>query len=328
METLNSSPKTTVHNWDKYIIKVILNNWSIIYPAYVLWDDLDFKSKLKDATELFASRYKNEWFVETIIDENIENSQEIKSWDYVKKEIFENESNDKVSKLLKELDALWVSPWFLDVMRKDLQVEDNIKLLQTYLGLSEYSKEEKEKTLLAMEIAIEAHKWDSQQRPQDTDGLDNIPYSNHPIQVALLAIRDLKMSAEEVQASLLHDVIEDTDIEQNWTTLKTWEVEWTFSENTIHMVLDCSRETWESREEFMERMKLLKWRSKIIKCLDRFHNMIRAFSIKDPKYIKRCLSETKEVYLPAFETMDELKPIRKFFYDVLEELEWYYEKIA
>lgn len=321
MEKLNSSYESEQKTNNKYIIAVKLEDLSTIYPTYVSDKDINFKEKLKDATDLFASRYRNKWVVETIIDENIIKSNNINSWDSVKKEILENESNDKVWNLLKELNNLWVSPWFIDVMRKDLQVEDNIKFLETYLELSDFSESDKKQTLLAMEIAIKAHEWQVQKRKKDKEWLDNIPYSNHPIQVAVMAIRDLKMSAEEVQASLLHDVVEDTKTKEN----KLREI---FSDEVIDMVLDCSKNESETREEFMERMKLLKWSSKVIKCLDRLHNMIRAFSVKDPTYINRCLVETKEVYLPAFEKIKELKPLKIFFFEVLEELEKYYEKIA
>lgn len=77
----------------------------------------------------------------------------------------------------------------------------------------------------------------------------------------------------------------------------------------------------------MEKMKLLDWSSKVIKCLDRLHNMIIAFSIKDADYINRYLTETIEVYLPAFEKMEELKPLKNFFYEVLEEMEKYCKKL-
>jgi hypothetical protein len=57
------------------------------------------------------------------------------------------------------------------------------------------------------------------------------------------------------------------------------------------------------------------------------HNIIRAFSINDPKYINRIILETREVYLPAFEKMEELRPVRDLFYDLSLELEEYYIKI-
>lgn len=205
-------------------------------------------------------------------------------------------------------------------MKKDLQIEDNKKLLLAYLDVSWFSEDEKQKIRLALDICIKAHEWQTQKRPQDLEWLDNIPYSNHPIVVALIALRDLKMTAEEIQACLLHDVIEDTKIKKN-------ELKEIFSDEVINMIIDCSRDENETREQFMNRMKRLTGKSKIIKCLDRFHNIIRAFSIKDPKYISRIIIETKEVYLPSFENIKDLEPIKILFFDLLEGLERYLTKI-
>lgn len=317
METNNTytwgmeKPKIT------YIIKVVQQDGTTIYPAYISWDD----SKVIEAVDYYSNIYRNNWTVETIIDDNLLWAREIVSWESIKKSIYENENNDKVWKLLKDLDKLWVWPWFIDLMRKDLQVEDNKKLLLAYLDVTWFSDNEKEKIKRALDVCIKAHEWQSQKRPQDLEWLDNIPYSNHPIVVALIALRDLKMNANEIQACLLHDVIEDTEIKEN----KLREM---FSDEVMSMVLDCSRDENETREQFMDRMKWLKWSSKVIKCLDRFHNIIRAFSIKDPKYILRIINETKEVYLPAFENLKELDPIKTLFFDLLEELEKYYELLT
>lgn len=302
---------------DTYIIKIVQEDGTILYPAYISWDDV----KTTEAVNYFSNLYRNNWIVETIIDDGLLWAQEIKSWDSVKRYIIENESNDNVWKLLKDLDKLWAWTWFIDLMRKDLQVEDNKKLLLAYLDLAWFSENEKEKIKLALDVCIKAHEWQTQKRPQDLEWLDSIPYSNHPIVVALIAVRDLKMSASEIQACLLHDVIEDTEVKEK-------ELKEMFSDEVINMVLDCSRNENETREQFIDRMKWLKWNSKIIKCLDRFHNIIRAFSINDPKYILRIINETKEVYLPAFENLEELKPIKTLFFDLLEELEKYYELLT
>ncbi len=73
-----------------------------------------------------------------------------------------------------------------------------------------------------------------------------------------MALRDLKMSAEEVQAALLHDVIEDVDdLEQDRNILKIRDTEKEFSKHTIDMVDDCSRAPGQPRDEFMEEMKNL-----------------------------------------------------------------------
>ncbi|MDP2090782.1 MAG: HD domain-containing protein [Candidatus Gracilibacteria bacterium] len=317
METINKNTEGMKKPNITYIIKVVQNDGTTIYPVYISGDD----SKVAEAVDYFSNLYRNDGIVETVIDDTLLNSQELVSWESIKKSIFENTNSDNVGKLLKDLDKLGVGAWFIDLMRKDLQVEDNKKLLLTYLDVSGFSEDEKEKIKLAVDICLEAHEGQTQKRPQDLDGLDDIPYSNHPIVVALIGIRDLKMSAEEIQACLLHDVIEDTEFEKE-------KLEEHFSEEVINMVQDCSRNENETREQFMSRMKGLKGGSKIIKCLDRFHNIIRAFSIKDPKYISRIINETKEVYLPAFESLKELEPIKTLFFDLLEELEKYHEKIS
>jgi len=313
---------------DQYIIKVALNDGTVLYPAYISSNDINLKEKLIEASKLFSSRYRETGTVETIVDDNISSTQNIESWDSIKKEIIKNESDTKVDKLLKYLSELNVSTWFIDTMKEDLDYEKNEKLFRTYLEVSNFSESEKVKTVEALELAIEAHRGQVQKRKKDKEGLDNIPYSNHPIQVAIIALRDLKMSAEEVQAALLHDVIEDVEeLEQDWNTLSIRKVKSEFSSNTISIVDDCSRAPDVSRDDFMVAIKGLTWPSKIIKCLDRLHNLIRAFSITDASYIERYIAETKEVYLPAFENMDELSPVKNLFYDVLSELEKYYERI-
>ena len=329
MNSINTlSQENMETSTDQYIIKVTLNDGTILYPAYISSNDISLKEKIIEASKLFSSRYRDMGTIETIVDDNISSTKDIVSWDSIKKEIVKNDSDTKVDKLLKYLSDLNVSTWFIDTMKEDLDYEKNDKLFRTYLEVSNFSESEKVKTLEALELAIEAHKGQVQKRKKDKEWLDNIPYSNHPIQVGIFALRDLKMTAEEVQAALLHDVIEDVpELEQDWNILKIRDVESEFSSNTISMVDDCSRATEISREDFMMAMKELIWPSKVIKSLDRLHNLIRAFSITDASYISRYITETKEVYLPAFENMDELSPIRNLFYDVLLELENYYETI-
>jgi hypothetical protein len=212
MNSINTPSQENMEtSTDQYIIKVTLNDDTVLYPAYISSNDINLKEKIIEASKLFSSRYRETGTVETIVDDNISSTKNIESWDSVKKEIIKNESDTKVDKLLKHLSDLNVSTWFIDTMKEDLDYEKNEKLFRTYLEVSNFSEYEKEKTLEALELAIEAHKGQVQKRKKDKEGLDNIPYSNHPIQVAIIALRDLNMSAEEVQAALLHDVIEDVE---------------------------------------------------------------------------------------------------------------------
>jgi hypothetical protein len=64
-----------------------------------------------------------------------------------------------------------------------------------------------------------------------------------------------------------------------------------------------------------------------LKSIDRLHNIIRAFTINDPKYISRVIDETKLVYLEEFDKNPRLYKLQYMFFDLLEELEKYLEQI-
>ncbi len=324
METkeINSSPEKTTGEMN-IIIEIKLNNWNTIYPAYISTKELDYKKKIEDAYKFFTNKYDWLGIMETVIDNILFDTLNIKTWDTYKRDLIELESNDKVKKVLNFLSSKNVSSKTIDIVSKDLQVEDNIKLFNTYLDLSEYSDKEKELIKKSLDLAISAHEWQTQKRPQDEEWLDNIPYSNHPVQLAILAMRDLKMSPNEVIACLLHDVIEDTEIRREWNNL--WKE--TYDEEVFNLIDDCTKKETETREEFMQRMKSLTGSSKLIKSLDRLHNMIRAFTINDPKYITKIINETKLVYLDSFENNHRLYKLQYMFFELLEELEKYLEEI-
>jgi len=327
MESLQSSNNMQKKTMNTFIISIKFKDGSSKLVTYVPDNIPYWEEQLKDAITFFSNQYKDQWFVETLLDDIIMNDT-IPHWNTIKKDILKNETNDQVSKWLTNLQNIGTPSWLIETIRKDLQVSDNKKLLENYVSIADWNEQEKEETLLAMQIAIQAHEGQTQKRKKDSEWLDSIPYSNHPIQVANMALRDLKMSPEVVQACLLHDVVEDTEIELDGNTLKSWELQGTFSHNTIQMMLDCTKKKDEPREEFMEKMKALEWDAKIIKCIDRLHNIIRSFGIKDAPYIARYLKETKAVYLPAFETIEALKPLKILFFDLLSEMEKYSEKIT
>jgi hypothetical protein len=62
-----------------------------------------------------------------------------------------------VKKVLNFLSSKNISSKTIDIVSKDLQVEDNIKLFNTYLELSEYSDKEKELIKKSLDLAISAH---------------------------------------------------------------------------------------------------------------------------------------------------------------------------
>lgn len=317
--TVNPEPM----KYNKIIFKVTLASGEVIYPAYLDENDVNLKQKISDSMDYFQHKYSGLGQIETVIDPLLFDVIDTKSWDAYRKEMFENESDDKVKKVLKFLTTLWISPRTIDIVSKDLQYQDNEKLLMTYIDLSDYSDVEKQKVKDTIILCKSAHLGQTQQRPQDTDGLSSIPYSNHPVQVAIMAIRDLKMTPNEVMACLLHDTVEDTQIRQQANTLFTDSISLSYDDEVFSLIDDCTKKETESREEFMIRMSQLKWSSKLIKCLDRYHNLVRAFTINDPKYTAKILKETQEVYMKEFDNNPRLLPLQYMFFELLEELKKY-----
>ena len=75
-------------------------------------------------------------------------------------------------------------------MKRDLEVENNEKLLKTYVDLN-FQDEDRENINKALTVSENA-----QEGTYQKEELKEIPYVNHPIRVATMAIQDLKLSSE------------------------------------------------------------------------------------------------------------------------------------
>lgn len=172
----------------------------------------------------------------------------------------------------------------------------------------------------AYKIALEAHK-DAVQK-----GFQNVPYSNHPIQMANIAIGKLWLRDSKVlQAILLHDVVEDTDVSFDDLSSE-------FDAEVMEILRERDRsENRETRDAYMQRVASPQNpKSKLVKCIDRFHNLLRSFSMTNetythPKktfkdYLEGYILETEEIYREAFETKNELAPIALKFFRYLESM--------
>ncbi len=87
-----------------------------------------------------------------------------------------------------------------------MKMEDKVKILEEKLRSKLENSEKKfdmETIQKAYEIAKTAHEG------QFRDSGD--PYIIHPLEVASIVV-DLGMDSESVEAALLHDVVEDTDV--------------------------------------------------------------------------------------------------------------------
>lgn len=165
----------------------------------------------------------------------------------------------------------------------------------------------------ALDTATHAHRLQCSSRDRDDGSLAHIPYVSHPIEVAMLAI-ECGQSAPVIVAALLHDVLEDTLTKRDY-------LERHFSPEALALVDAATRQPTESRSDFMSRVGMLTGDAKVLKCLDRYHNMIRAFSASTPEYPKRNISENRTVYTPEFESNPALALLRVDFSRLNAELE-------
>jgi len=212
---------------------------------------------------------------------------------------------------MEELKSSGIEESIINEIEEDLLFEKNEKTLMDYINNSP----EREGILKAFNISKKAHKGQTQK------GMSHIPYFNHPVQIALMAFRK-NLSTSIIKASLLHDVVEDTSY-----TYEDLEKEGIES-YVIQLIKDVTREKNEDRKTYMERVKNLTGESKIIKCLDRYQNLLRAFTLKKIDFLNRYINETETFYLPAFNKYRELSDLADRFNIILQELIKFRNKIS
>gem|GEM_PF-1736050 len=156
MEYPNSSYNTQKKHVNNNIIAVKFYDGRTHFVAYIPDNTPDWRNKLKDAMSFFSAQYKNKGYIEVHNNELMMNDT-IPSWDTIKKDIIKHSSNNQVTNWLISLQSIGTPSWLIDTIQKDLQVSDNKKLLENYVSIADWSKEEKKQTLLALEIALQAH---------------------------------------------------------------------------------------------------------------------------------------------------------------------------
>jgi hypothetical protein len=210
---------------------------------------------------------------------------------------------------LSRLQEKGVGQPVLNLIRENLDLEG--AAFQFGALAKTYGAKESE-ILVAHEVAAEAHARQTFARPQDTQGLFHIPYVQHPINMAMHAMK-LSLPATAVMKALLHDVVEDTDVASS-------ELAKRFESDVVNGVGELTKSPNQSREEFLAHVIALRGETAVIKGLDRYDNLIRAFAIDDPKYHRRVLSECTAVYDKIFEREPELQGLRSNYELLKEEL--------
>lgn len=142
----------------------------------------------------------------------------------------------------------------------------------------------------AYELASEAH---SAQRRKSGE-----PYIIHPISVALIAASELKLDADSVIASFLHDVVEDTDY-----TLQ--DIENMFGSSVAQLVDVVTKKkkmaynTSKQVDNYQQLLDSVHYdiRALMVKIADRLHNMRTLASMRPDKQMK-IAGETDYFYAP------------------------------
>ena len=198
----------------------------------------------------------------------------------------------------------------LDLVRENLDLE-GASIRFNYMA-KKYGANEAN-ICSALEFASESHARQSFARPQDTQGLCHIPYVQHSINVGLYVMK-LSLPASAVVKALLHDVVEDTNVESATLAKR-------FDADIASGVGELTRPPNQSRDDFLMHVQGLRGENAVIKGLDRYDNLIRAFSIDDPHYHQRVLSECTAVYDNIFTREPELQTFRAKYEFLKKELQ-------
>lgn len=317
--------KTATKPEGMYVIRVDFKEGETFFPVFINTDNPDWKQQVKEAIFYFENFYSGAGFITTHLvtsfyDIGVADPNCIKPWKEFQ-ETTEYKNFQKTESFLESLKKLEVSTFAIDILRKDLRPETNERIFKQQINELIADKTAIEKILKALQISKQSHEGTSQKRPQDEKGLEHIAYVNHPIRVASIVLSELKLSSEAVQAALLHDVVEDTSVSVE-------ELKENFSDNVIKMVEELTKSKGESRKEYLERVKNLTDESKLIKCVDRFHNILRSFSIYDPIYLIRYIKETEKYFVEEFTENLRLKPLDEQFKKIWIELQKFEKEVS
>lgn len=126
------------------------------------------------------------------------------------------------------------------------------------------------------------------------------PYINHPVEVALILARDLRMDADSICAALLHDTVEDTpatleDVRERFGDNVAEIVDGVTKLTSIHVSSMDEKQALNLRKMFLAMSKDI--RVVIVKLADRLHNM-RTLAAIPPDRQQYKAHETMDVYAP------------------------------
>ena len=157
------------------------------------------------------------------------------------------------------------------------------------------------------------------------------PYINHPVEVALILAKDLKMDGDSICAALLHDTVEDTpatlaDISVRFGETVAELVDGVTKLTSIQVASMDEKQALNLRKMFLAMSKDI--RVVIIKLADRLHNMRTLAALKPDRRAFKA-RETMDVYAPLADRLGissvkwELEDLAFFYLEPTE-----YERVA
>lgn len=187
------------------------------------------------------------------------------------------------------------------------ELENRAKFLERLKDLPE---EEIQLIDFCYDIAKEAH------RPQVRK--DGVRYFEHVRQVAIILMDECKiMNPDMIKAALLHDSIEDSSIfgktnqsYTEWSKVSAFRLTRLFNEKVAKLVINLTKPSinnveFKTKDEmhhfYIDRLQNGPDEVKLVKMCDRLHNL-RSLTHTKPEFINKQLKETREVYLPIFES--------------------------
>lgn len=157
------------------------------------------------------------------------------------------------------------------------------------------------------------------------------PYINHPVEVALILAKDLRMDGDSICAALLHDTVEDTpatlaDISVRFGETVAELVDGVTKLTSIQVASMDEKQALNLRKMFLAMSKDI--RVVIIKLADRLHNMRTLAALKPDRRAFKA-RETMDVYAPLADRLGissvkwELEDLAFFYLEPTE-----YERVA
>ncbi len=170
---------------------------------------------------------------------------------------------------------------------------DDTKMLEDLLAVCHKNLPRVDKDLItkAFKFALEAHKHDLRASGE--------PYFYHPYEVARIVVEEFPLDDITVVATLLHDVVEDTDFDLNLMT-KEFGKEVTEIVDGVTKISGIFKGQDITKAENYRKMLLSMVKDVrviLVKFADRLHNM-RTLEFVSPDKQKRIAQETLEIYAP------------------------------